>query len=268
MMRASERWLFVIVFLLLVLFAAYQEYIFTRTQFDLISAIWLAVSGLVLVGPGKIFLKIISKMFLDLGLTTTRLHDFSSERSRIVAEAQGPERDEYRDTVTLVTNTLKFAESWLNGWVKGSHFELSVFVDKELPLLFAYFDSNKDAISRSSNDRRRKPTYYRDEEYEVVKLLDAPTSTPYIVPNTAKSHYVFASQNQKPQIGSTILLYADVSMPCVLVLTSNKKRAFGRNDRELILFVRFIAETVYYDMRHKNFMSRIRTLRPELFGPL
>lgn len=265
MTRPSERWAFVIVFLLLVLFTAYQEYELPRTKFDWASAIWLLFSGLVLAGPGKTFLKIISRMFLDLGLTTNRLHELSSERSRIVAKAQGPQRDEYADTAALVENTLKFAESWLDGWVKGSHFELSVFVDKEKPLIFAYFDSNKDSNFRSANDRRKNPRYYRDAEYEVIKLLDTPTSVPYIVPDTTNSPYVFVTKNQKKQIGSTIILYADVSVPCVLVVTSDKKKAFRDKDKEMILFLKYVAETVYYDIRQNNFSSRIRALRPELF---
>ena len=170
MLRPAERWLFVIVFLSLVLFTAYQDYTFSRMGFGWPSFIWLVFSGIVLAGPGKVFLKIISKTFLERGLTNARLHDFSSERSRIIAESQGPNRDEYRDSNALVTNTLKFAETWLKGWVKGSHFELCVFIDRKLPLLFAYFDSNKDTVSRSSQNRIANPRYYRDEEYEVVKL--------------------------------------------------------------------------------------------------
>jgi len=265
MVRPGERWLFVIVFLSLVLFTTYQEHEFLRMGFASVNLIWPVISIVVLAGPGKVFLKIVSKMFLDVGLTTTRLHEFSSERSRIVSEAAGPNRDEFRDMTTLVTNTLKFAESWLKGWVKGSHFELCVFVDREMPLLFAYFDSNKDTISRSSENRKASPTYYRDEDYEVVKLLDDPSSIPRIVPNTTRSTYVFVSRNQESQIGSTILLYLDVSVPCVLVLTSDKKNAFDKKNKEVILFVKYIAETVYYDLRQRDFVNRIRKLRPELF---
>src|SRR5256886_10947928 len=63
------------------------------------------------IWPGKVFLKIISKMFVDLGLTTTRLHEFSSERSRIVSEAAGPHRDEFTDTATQIGKAA--------GWGKG-----------------------------------------------------------------------------------------------------------------------------------------------------
>jgi hypothetical protein len=266
MVRPGERWLFVIVFLSLVLFTTYQEHEFLRMGLTSVSLIWPAFSVIVLTVPGKVFLTIVSKLFLDLGLTTTRLHEFSSERSRIASEGAGPNTDEFRDMAALVTNTLKFAESWLHGWIKGSHFELCVFVDREMPLLFAYFDSNKDTISRSSQNRNASPTYYRDEDYEVIKLLDAPSSVPHIVPNTTKSTYVFTSRNQESQIGSTILLYADVSVPCVLVLTSDKKKAFDKKNKEVILFVKYIAETVYYDLRQRDFVNRIRKLKPELFA--
>jgi len=267
MLKPAERWLFLIAFLCLVSFEAYQGFILAQAKFDLWNSIWILAMGILLVGPGKIFLKIISKLLLDLGVTTTRLHEFSSERSRLMGEMQKSNTDEYVAKAGLVTNTLKFSESWLNGWVKGSHFELSVFVDSEMPLLFAYFDSRKDAISRSAKARKANPNYYRESEYEVTRCFENPSSSPYIVSDTKNSRYVFMSRNQKGQIGSTILLFANVDVPCVLVVTSDKKNAFSSKNKELILFVQFIAETVYSDIIQDDFVHRIRALRPELFTP-
>jgi hypothetical protein len=170
-------------------------------------------------------------------------------------------------TAELVTNTLRYAESWLNGWAKGSHFELSVFIDQEMPLVFAYFDSNKDTTSRGWEFRTKNPRYYRDAQYEVVKVFDIRSSVPHIVPDTTKSPYIFVSSNQKSQIGSTILLYADVNVPCVLVITSDKKKAFKKEgDKELILFVQYVAETVLYDVRKSDMVRKVRELKPELFA--
>jgi hypothetical protein len=125
----------------------------------------------------------------------------------------------------------------------------------EVTLIGRFWVTTEDAVSRSSQNRKANPNYYRDEDYEVIRLLDGPTSIPHIVPNTAKSPYVFISRNQESQIGSTILLYADVSVPCVLVLTSDKKKAFDKNNKELMLFIKFIAETVYYDLRQKDLLT-------------
>src|SRR5437879_1011777 len=126
MMTQGERWVFIIVFIALVLLAGYGEYQFKSAKFDFWGFAWLVFSAVVLAGPSRVFLKIISKMFLDLGLTTKRLQEFSSERNRILAKMQTLHRDEYADTAELVTNTLKYGEAWLNGWAKGLHFELSV----------------------------------------------------------------------------------------------------------------------------------------------
>jgi hypothetical protein len=42
--------------------------------------------------------------------------------------------------------------------------------------------------------------------------------------------------NQESQIGSTVLLYADVNVPCILVVTSDKRNAFKTKNGELISF--------------------------------
>jgi hypothetical protein len=265
MMTSGERRLFTIVFLVLVLLAAYEEYLFARSKFDVWAFAWLVISAILLAGPTQIFHKIVQKMFLNVGLTTQRLHELSSERNRILAKTQGPRRDEYADTAELVTTTLKYAEAWLNGWAKGTHFELSVFIDQEFPVVFAYFDSNRDTTSRGWEDRRKNPKYYREADYEVVRVFDNRSSVPHIVSDTKKSRYAFISRNQESQIRSTILLYADVNVQCILVITSNKIKAFRDKDRELMLFIQYIAETVLYDIRQSDIVGKVRTLKPELF---
>jgi hypothetical protein len=78
-----------------------------------------------------------------------RLHAFASDRCGVIENAIRSEQDPYLTRQNLITNTLRFSESVLKGWILGSHFELCVFVDQREPLLFAYFDSNRNVVARS-----------------------------------------------------------------------------------------------------------------------
>jgi hypothetical protein len=266
MLRTLERGIIFVFFCGIVGAAAYQEYVISQKGFSIINTLWVLGVGGVLAGSSKLFLKIVSKNFLNVGITPSRLHQFSSERSRIIADARHSRDDEYVTRGKLIANTLKFSEEWLRGWVPGSHLELCVFVDREMPLLFAYFDSAQDATSRSMKERERNPRYYVEKAYEVTRLLQAPTSQLHILKDTAKTQYTFTSNQQRGQLRSTLLLCPDVTAPCALVVTSNKKNAFREKDTDVILFIRFIAETVYYDLIENDFLNRIRALRPKLFN--
>jgi hypothetical protein len=268
-LKTSERWILFAIFCVIVLGAAYQEYALSLQGFSIVNTVWVLVIGVVLggalAGSSKLFLKIISKNFLNLGITPSRLHKFSSARSRIVADAAHSGEDEYLTRARLVTNTLRYSEDWLRGWVPGSHFELSVFVDREMPLLFAYFDSNQDETSRSMKDRERNPRFYIENRYEVTRLLQAPTSQLHILKDTTKTGYAFTSNHQRDQLRSTILMCPDVAAPCALVITSNKKNAFREKDEEVISLIQYIAETVYSDLVERDFLAQIRSFRPDLF---
>ncbi len=269
MLRTTERWIIFAIFCVIVIALARQEYVLALRGFSVINTIWVLVVGVVLggllTGSSKIFLKIVSNNFLNLGITPARLRQFSAERSRIIADVRHSGDDEYVTRGKLITNTLKFSEQWLMGWVSGSHFELCVFVDREMPLLFAYFDSDQADKSRSMEQRARNPRYYIENRYEVTRLLQAPTSQLRILKDTSKGEYAFASNYQREQIRSTVLMCPDVGSPCALVLTSNKKNAFREKDEDVILFIKYIAETVYYDLIDGDFLNQIRVLRPNLF---
>jgi hypothetical protein len=265
MIKMAERRILFAIFCVIVLAGAYLEYELSRQGFSLINAIWVLAVGGVLAGSSKLFLKIISKAFLNLGLTPSRLQKFSAERARIATDAGHSGEDEYQIRGRLIQNTLKFSEECLKGWVSGSHFELCVFVDQEMPLLFAYFDSNQTVASRSMKERERNPRFYIENRYEVTRLLQAPTSQPHILKDTTRTPYAFTSNFQREQLRSTILMCPDVKSPCALVVTSNQKGAFRENDTEVVSFIRYVAETVYFDLIENDFLSRIRNLRPNLF---
>jgi hypothetical protein len=265
----TERRILFLIFCGVVIGAAYAEYKLSLQGFSIANVVWTIVAGLVLggvlAGSAKLFLRIISKNFLDLGVTPSRLHEYSSERARLITEAQRLGTDEYPIREELVRNTLKFSEAWLKGWVPGTHFEFCVFVDREMPLIFAYFDSGKDSVSRSMKERQNNPKYYIERGYEVVKLLQSPNSQVRILKDTTKTDYAFTSNSQREQLKSTILMCPNVEVPLALVLSSNEKDAFRGNDTDVILFFKYVAESVYGDLVEGNFLNRIRNLKPELF---
>jgi hypothetical protein len=197
-----------------------------------------------------------------------RLHRFASERCSIIENAIRSDQDPYLTRQNLVTNTLKFSEESLRGWVPGSHFELCVFVDQEEPLLFAYFDSNHDTTARSMRDREANPRFYIEKQYEVTKLLQAPTSHPRVLKDThdTKAKYVFTSDNQRKQLRSCVLICLDVARPCALVVSSNETNAFPETDPEVMSFIRYIGESVRYDLIEGDFLRRIRDFKPSLFS--
>jgi hypothetical protein len=57
----------------------------------------------------------------------------------------------------------------------------------------------------------------------------------------------------------------NVEAPLALVLSSNESDAFRVNDTDVILFFKYVAESVYCDLFEGNFLSRLRDLKPELF---
>jgi hypothetical protein len=197
-----------------------------------------------------------------------RLHAFASDRCGIIENAIRSDQDPYLTRQNLITNTLRFSESSLKGWVPGSHFELCVFVDQREPLLFAYFDSNHNTISRSMAERERNPRFYVEKEYEVTRLLQSPTSQPRVLEDThdSKTNYVFTSENQRKQLQSTVLICLDVSKPCALVVCSNKTNAFTEADPEVMSFIRYVGELVRFDLIEEDFVSRIREFKPSLFS--
>jgi hypothetical protein len=117
------------------------------------------------------------------------------------------------------------------------------------------------------SERERNPHFYVEKGYEVTRLLQTPTSYPRVLRDThdAKVNYVFTTNSQRKQLGSTVLLCLDVRTPCALVVTSNEKNAFPETDPEIMSFIKYIGESVRYDLIEDDFVRRIRDLRPNLF---
>lgn len=225
------------------------------------------LSTSVLSGCGVVFKKLVEANFLDKEvLPMPRLQQYASKRNKTIKESEGSGVDEYETRRLLITATLELAEKTLSQWIPGSHIELCVFVDQKCPLLFSYFDSNLDTSSRSMSIRKTDPHFYIQSKYAVTDLLLEPTSHIKIINDTsAVEKYEFATDVQKSQLRSTLLICLDIESPCVLVITSNETNAFLEQDKKLMSFVRFIAQTVRYDLFDRDFINRIRDLKPQLF---
>jgi len=119
------------------------------------------------------------------------------------------------------------------------------------------------------SDRELNPYWYIEKNYEVTKLLTKPSSHPHIIQDTAakKTQYAFVSAEQRKQLKSTMLWCLDVGTPCAIVVSSDAKNAFGESDPEVTSFVKFIGTMAHFDLFDRNFIHRVRTLRPDLFPP-
>jgi len=232
-----------------------------------------AVTGVlnltIMYAAGKSFLKLVSKTFLepDNIISFSKLHRFASDRYRISEEDGRAQLDDYATRQHLVTEILRFAEESLREWLPGTHFELCVFVDRDRPLLFSYFDSNHESTARSMRHREENPNWYLDNDYEVTRLLREPSSHPIIISNTEdkRNSYTFTSSQQRKQLKSTMLWCIDLNTPCAIVVSSNAKNAFRDSDPEVVSFIKFVGSMVRFDLFERGFLRRIHQLRPELF---
>ena len=120
----------------------------------------------------------------------------------------------------------------------GSHIEICVFVDSTEPLLFGYSDSLGAKTARCMVQRKANPRFYVENEYEVTKILKAPTSQPKVISDTSsrRSSYKFVTEDQEKQIRSTILLNIDLQVGCALVVSCTQANAIVESNSELMTF--------------------------------
>ena len=224
------------------------------------SIAFLLNSGL-LAGSGTIFKKLLAQNFVDKEvLPMRRLHSLISMRRSIVDAAKRNGLDEETVRRDLVTNTLRFAELTLTGWIPGTHFELCVFIDADQPVMFSYFDSKHDESARSMKERSRNPYFHIEKSYEVSKMLQSPSSEPRIIENTAdeKKSYKFVTEQQQRQLKSTAIFAIDINFPSALVLSSNAPNAILETNDELLSFLRFVVEQIRFDLSENNFLENFR----------
>jgi len=272
MPNMMQRTTLFVLFCFLVIVSAFTEiylvYAFVEKGFTGASALAGFVNTSLLVSIGVLFSQMIRNMFLDkTRVPVKQLHQLTSKHSQIYKDALDHGQNIFERQRKIINATLEFAEHTLHGWIPGSHFELCIFLDKEEPLLYGYFDSNHSTIARSMVEREKNPHYYISRKYEVTRLLSSPTSQPRIIADTHDKtfDYIFNTDNQRKQLRSSIIICLDLDYPCALVISSNAKNAFIEADAELMSFIRFLGEQVHYDFLTGSFIQRIRSLRPELF---
>lgn len=131
----------------------------------------------------------------------------------------------------LISQYLILLESLLKKKLGNFHYELSIFCGKEEPEIVAYYDSSGNLVPRSQAKREENPRYYIESKYEVVELLNAPSSRSIIIDNVKKDEdkYSFTSPTQKKTINSTLLHCVESQWPAVLVLTCDKSSVLGNS---------------------------------------
>lgn len=234
------------------------------------AAVTALINGSILGAVGLRFVRLFQKSFLDKeALPIERLHRNAAERSRIV-EQFSKGASVFDTKKALVTNSLRLAEETLKGWVPGGHLELCVFINAEQPLLFSYYDSQHNDVAKSMAARQANPKFYVEQGYEVTKLLREPSSQPRIIEDThaAGADYRFTTPEQRRQIRSTLLLSLDLKAPIALVVSSNERNAFDRNDAKLMSFLRYLAETIRCDLMQGDFAAQLPQLCPNMFPAL
>jgi len=126
----------------------------------------------------------------------------------------------------LMRESLKLAERILRNWFGDHHYELSIFEGKSHPKIVCYHDSNDHNVPRSVTYREENPDYYRQEGYEVIKLLDNPVTKVVVIPDTEQSKYKHANMEQQKFLRSTALCIVDIQKPSALVITTSQANAF------------------------------------------
>ena len=272
MLRTHERFIIFSLFCLFLLGLFAVEIITILNMMNNDFNIWSTLFSFALgiAGMGSIlflFKGMIRDNFMKPStLSSESIREYVAQRN-IILDQHKLNADQYDTCRQLVQNTLAFAEKALRGWIPGRHFELCVFVDKDNPLLFAYFDSQQRTVSRSFSKRAGNPNYYSEKEYEIVRLLQDHSSRVVVINDTLNSkQYHFATEAQKTQIKSTLLQCIDVSVPCGIVITSDIPKAFDEKNATFMSFFHSIAGLVRYDLFERDVAHHVREFRPDLFS--
>lgn len=206
----------------------------------------LIIFFVVAIGPlgfsFNIFRKLITKEYLYQEINIEdHLKNYFHGRFSTLKSSRNPISKESLEKFqnNLSRQVLIFVEKILCEEIGKHHYELSVFFDKDNPEIICYFDSNKNEIPRSSNERKRDPDYYKKRRYQVVELLLSPVTKPFIIRQTdvAGVNYSFVDEHQKKYIKSSLLYCFDIETPRALVITCDKPDAFRESDLKIITLI-------------------------------
>lgn len=208
--------------------------------------------GLLAIGSAFQLLKRAwEKEFLSVpDLTGRDIQKCFSRRHMMLEEKTSSEGDICDLSAKLITVYLELLEQLLSRKIGAQEFAISIFCDAENPKIVAYYDSNSRRVPRSKPHRDENPKYYVEKGYEVVKLLNNP-STGFIVKTDLmkdSQSYNFVTGQQRRQIRSTILYAISPVWPAAIVVTCNKAGAFSQNDQTLKDLIRGLGSAILLDL--------------------
>lgn len=209
-------------------------YIATSGALDTGKSLVALINGAITFGALKLILEAWKKDVIGNAIIDSQdLQKCFTDRLQIVLPSNMPDNLVVPSiNRRLITQYLVLLESLLNKKLGKFHYELSVFCDKSEPEIVAYYDSSGKFVPRSQTKRNENPKYYIESNYEVVELLNDPSTQSIVIEDTKteKSDYSFTSDEQKSSIQSTLLHCIEPAWPAVLVVTCNKDKVLGNAD--------------------------------------
>jgi hypothetical protein len=184
---------------------------------------------------------------MGVQLSTERLSAYFERRSQVVRNST--QRDWSLTSIeALLVPVLRMAEELLQEQLGRRHYELSVWAEPSAPQMLAYYNSEKQERPRTYSQRQSNPLFYRENNYEVIGLLDNPEARPIVLNRLSQGNYVFQGTEQMEKIRSTILYCFDHNRPAAIVLTCNEADVFGDNDVAAMDLVRCVSMAIRADL--------------------
>lgn len=158
----------------------------------------------------------------------------------------------------LIQETLRIGEEILRKICGAKHIELSVWTNREAPVIAAYYDTAGHKRPRTDSERRSNPAFYRDKRYDVIELLDAPRPVPVFKSRVSNENYSILSKAQRTQIKSTFLHCIDLTAPAALVVTADVENGLTADSVPIDL-IHALGQSVKSDLS-------FRQLEPDLWS--
>lgn len=181
---------------------------------------------------------------------TSKFSTYIEKKNEILCNLQPSAYPEevMRQCLHLITDCLK---EYIG---KKHYFEVSIFTDISEPYIYTYYDTHGNNKPSSYMSRKKNPKYYIEEKYEVIELLNKPSSEIFVIPSTKEYTYNFVNKKQKKHISSQLMYCFHMEDPYVLVITCSKSKAFDSNDFVLKNFIQSIGRILNSDILIKEYM--------------
>lgn len=162
------------------------------------------------------------------------LSDLFDRRVQAIRTLSGS-RVGHRSPDALILPALRLAEEVLQEHCGKEHYEISVWTTPARPEIIAYYDSARQERARTYAERQRNPLFYRQQGYEVIRLLDHPDTKPIVMTRLSALKYRYQGPKQAKNIKSTILYCFDQARPAAIVVTSADPKAFVGKCKEVAI---------------------------------